>query len=775
MQRILVGRVTRAVLLASVAAAIPLAQPAIAQTSDAEAASGEIVVTARRTEERLQDVPLAVSALAGNALKDTGVTNLEGLNSRVPNLNVKAGNTDPGAAVFSIRGQSVPNQLLTVDNAVGVYQDNVNNPRAYGLLGAGLLDVQRVEVLRGPQGTLYGRNTTGGAVSIYTQDPKPELGASVQLTGGNFDHLEAVGILNLPLSENAGLRFVAQHGSHDPYHHSRGPRAGTDRPAREKSSYFRGKFVGEFGDLRVGFTGDYFHYNAGGAAFRLSGLYDPTLYDADPDNNGTNLGANAARQVALEMGLDPNNPAQLAAARSVLLGYVGKGGFYDTFNNSPLRSVNKGGSLALNLDWNVSPDITLRSITGYRWLSRDTQNDLDGTPYTIFANDFGTRDKFFSQEVQLLGAMGDFSWVAGLYYSNEWGREFSDQVNTVLITPTRTFNNGKVVSKSYAAFAQVNWSITDRLRLTGGIRYTREQKNLRNENAASTGCSVAPILLDEPGVCAATFKNRFSDPSWLVSADYKISGDVLVYAKATRGFRGGGQNLRARGTNLALYTPFGPETVTEYEAGLKSELFDKRLLFNVAAFSDDYSGAQRSVTLLINGTNSTIVTNAAKARLQGIEVESTLRIVDGFSINGSLGYLHTKYLKFEDISGDRTNEPFPVPKWNYTIGANFSQQIGAARVLANVNYAWQSRQDLQPQSRETDQTSLPAYGLLNGRIGVEFEDLGLEVSVFGRNLTKKRYDAAFITLESLGFNTAQPGTPRVVGVQIIKSFGSEKR
>lgn len=745
-----------------------------AQQSGREGAalgSDEIVVTARRREESLQSVPLAVSALSGADLEQGGVRNLSDLNARVPNLSVKMGNSDPQAAVFTIRGQSVSNQLLTVDSAVGVYQDNVLNPRPYGLLGAGLLDVQRVEVLRGPQGTLYGRNTTGGAVGIITNDPAKEFGGSVQFTGGNFGSLEATGVLNLPVNSELGFRFVGSAGAHDGYGDSLGPRSGLDEPHEADNLYLRGKMVATPGDFRVALTADYYRSNQGGAIQRISGLFDSTLFDADPNNDGTNLGGLAARQVAVELGLDPNNPADRMTAAQVLQSYVSKGS-RTVFNTVPLYSDNSGGSVALSMEWRASDVLTLRSISGYRHMDRATSNDFGGVPFTLINQQLETTDDFYSQELQVLGTTDRFDFVAGLYYSREDGREFNstDQLPGV-IGVTSVFT-GPVESTSSAVYAQGTWHVTDRLNLTGGVRYTREKKKLVNENySVQRGCSIAPSLLDTPGVCRATFQDTFEAPTWLVSADYEIAQDSLIYARVGRGFKGGGQNQRATGTNLAVYSSFEPEYVTEYEVGVKTELFDRHLRLNLALFQADYTDAQRSVNLLVQGVATSLVTNAAEARERGVEIEANL-VAGDFEFHSSVGYLDASYLKFADLTGDRSGEPFIAPEWNYTVGAQYARETEIGLLSLNANYVWTDDQTFSPEVRNRSQVTQPAFGLLNARAGIDFGTF--EASLFVNNALDKKYIVAAVPIEAVGFNSATSGLPRVFGVQLVAKFGSEQ-
>ncbi|MET0370081.1 MAG: TonB-dependent receptor [Sphingobium sp.] len=770
-------------------AADPVAAPAGGDqdTTQSTAASieGEITVTARRVEERVQDIPLAVTAMSGDQLRRRSVGDIRDLSASAPNLIIQQGNSDAQSAVVTIRGQSQSNVLLSVDGAVGVYIDDVNNPRAYGLR-AGLLDIKRVEVLRGPQGTLYGRNTTGGAVSIFTNDPTPDFGGSLQLGVGNYSARNALGILNIPIDDGVGVRLVGQYD----YHHGYGyaPLSPGADPQRSDGYYLRGKLKIDKGPVSFSLTGDIFNYNTGNKIDILAGLVNGAVAPnaSDPTApRATVLGGQSAREVQLELGL-PNTVEGLQAASDVLASYVKKGSFYQTNSGSPMDAVGKGGSLAMKLEVDLSDALTLRSISGYRHYVRHAPGDQDSTPFLINLSSQNVADDFYSQETQLLGSMGRLNWVVGAFYSKEEGIEsFFSQSLVLRSGNALPITQGTAISKSYAFFGQGNYKITDALTLTLGARWTKETKIVinRNRTVAASGavsCSItgaaAAAFLDTPGVCQATFNNSYSDPSWIASLAYAVNDDVNVYGKVSRGFRGGGQQLRAQGANPDTYQPYRPETVTEYELGVKTELFDRRVQFNLAAFYDKYDDVQRSVTFLVNGAVVTAVQNAAKARVWGIEAETRATVTPNFFLNSTIGYLNAKYINFADFSGpgatlrDRTGEAWPAPDWNVSVGGTYVAPLSFGDATLNVGYSWQSKQNLQPQALMTSHFIQKAFGLLNARLSVSVKDLDLEFAVFGRNLTGTKYYTSGITLESLGFNVLQPGDPRVVGFQVTKKF-----
>jgi iron complex outermembrane recepter protein len=785
---------------------------------------GDIVVTARRVQERLQDIPVAVSALSGAQLTQQGIREVRDLNAMVPNLSVQQANAGAGAAVFTIRGQSLSNILLSIDPAVGLYIDGVNVPRAWGVRAA-LVDIGRVEVLRGPQGTLYGKNSTGGAVSFYTADPTDEFGARAEVSVGNYDSVNANGVLNLPLGQDLAARFVLQRSRHDPFHRSNVTGIGR---AKDDTWYGRGKLKYSGENFTAVLTADFTDMDLGGnpADFRGASNFNAATNNALVQvaietginplaiSNGPITGATAAAITA--RGLNPADysltPAQRAAALAALNAQTTNNFYRSNSGFLGHQATFSGKSASLDLTWELSDYLKVRSISGYRKFHTETGTDGDATAFTINEARQPTEDRFFSQEFQLLGGDKTLTWVAGLYYSNEKGhlREWSRttpgiQVNRARLglssTPV-TLAESEITNKSIGAFAQGNLHVTDALTITAGARWTRETKGAALHNGNLTGSFVNGVFqgygdatlsggfgpfvctigvngaVIAPGQdCTRREKDSFKKPSWLLSADYKITPDVLVYAKFATGFKGGGQQARATGASDANYEAFKPETTTEYEIGIKSELFDRRVRFNLAAFRDKYKDIQKNQFVV---PPVTIVANAASATIKGVEAELTVRPVEALTLTGNVGYLDAKY--GHDANPGCTSpfqvgcffgQAWPAPKWNYTLGAQYVMPTQVGDLTANVNWTWQDDLALIPESPEFAINAIQkSYGLLSGRIALSIEDWDAEVAVFGRNLTDEKYYTTAIGFQNLGFATSFTGEPRTYGVQFIKRFGS---
>jgi iron complex outermembrane receptor protein len=784
----------RGIILAGCAAIAMGGGSAAAWAQEAAQGAGgdDIVVTARRVQERLQDIPVAVSALSAEQLTQRGIREIRDLNATVPNVSIQQGNTGAGAVFVTIRGLGIANILLTNDPSVGIYVDGVNVPRPYGLRAA-MVDIARVEVLRGPQGTLYGKNTTGGAISFYSADPTENLGAKGELSFGNYGAFSANAVLNVPLTENLSARFVGARTRHDPYNISNVTHAGS---AKDDTWYGRAKLKYSGEKLTAVLSGEITELEAGAPSIRFR---SPTTFNGPASANGNN----ALIEVAIQSGIAPAartwadlTQDQRNAAFDLLNRQI-TSGFYR--NNSAFtgnRQSFSGQSAGLDVTYEIDDYLKLRSITGYRNFKTVTSTDGDGTIYVLNESRLPTGSSFFSQEIQLIGGGQKLNWVAGVYYSHEDGN-LTEYSRT---TPLRAINRGlapvtitdtDILAKSIGAFAQANLHLTDRLTLTGGARWTKETKQavLHNGsfsgvgNAALTGdfgtftCQVAVngVLLPANN-CSRKERNNFSKPTWLASADFKVTPDVLVYAKFATGFKGGGQQPRVTGTLEGAYEGFAPETIREFEVGLKSEFLDRKVRLNLAAFHDKYEDVQKSQFVIPPVTR---IANATGAILKGVEAELTVRPAPGLTLTAHGGYLDTKYNRDKNPActspfqvGCFFGAAWPAPKWNYSLGAQYSLPTSVGELSTNLNWVWQDDLVFSPENPEFKiNATQNAYGLLSGRIGLKVDAWDAEVALFGRNLLDKEYYTTAINFSGLGFMTGYTGEPRTYGIQFIKRFG----
>lgn len=733
--------------------------PSTGGKADDQTILEEIIVTARKTQQNLQTVPVAVSALTASALEQASVTKMTDLSAVAPSLNIKGSGSGAQSVTFALRGQSQSGILLTQDISVGVYMDGIANPRPLALYGE-FVDIKQVEVLRGSQGTLFGRNTTGGAITITTNEPTDELGAVLRGRIGNESENDFLAIFNVPITDNLASRWVLNKRDNGGYAHDLNGRPLGD----EDSTYLRGKLLGTWGDFELAVTAHYSRLESGGPVTVMSGMIPAT---ATAPAGGTP----STSQVASDLGL-PLTQEGLAEASEIWQQEIWRGSGRRIYMTTPQQSDNENYGLGVIVRWAMSEQWEFRSLTGWHSFERLDDFDLDGSSFDIYFIRVPTDDDFFSQEFQAQGSFDDVDVLFGLYADYENGHDGQTSIINPVVFPTQNVVDGEVTSKSVAAFAQANWRITDSLTATLGARYTQDTKELdsRNRNTAGT-CRIPDSLLQRPGVCYAEFSKKFREPTWLASLDYRLANHTLLYGKISRGYKAGGHQLRAAGSEAA-FEPFAPEFVTEYEIGTKSELLGRRLRLNLAAFYSDFSNIQRQV--LTGGGATTAVTNAAEATLYGAELEMNLALARGLTVTGAVSYLNAEYDEFMDFTGDRSDEAWPAPDWMYSLAAEYSRPVPVGGLTLQLSYQGQSEQNLYPQSTMPDALTQSSYGVLNGALRLELDDLGLELALYGRNLTNELYKTSGIGLELVGFSIANLSWPRTYGIELTARFGGER-
>lgn len=754
-------------------AVLGLAGPVYAQDSGDSAGastSDEIIVTARKREESLQEVPISITAIGQEALTNQSVNELSDLQRQVPGMQIAAGTASPVAAVVTIRGQGQADVLLTTDPSVGVYIDGVYNPRSLGLSTI-LQDVQRVEVLRGPQGTLFGRNTTGGALSIVTNEATPDFGGSLRAIIGDYNNVDLSGMLNIPLGPDAGLRIYGRNSTRDGF--------ATDAAGRdlndEDLQFFRARLdIDPAPGLSITLTGDWGRIETGGAAIQMAGWQ---------------FGGNAHAEVAAQTCGCVPGLAQLNAVVPLMNSWVVSEGLENTFGGQEQSSIAESWGASADVSWDISDTLTLRSITGVRQLQKRDLEDLDATPLLILQPDLRARYDFFSQELQLLGGSDNFVWVVGAYYSMEDGNDGSVTPALPFLNPANpnTFD-ADVTNSSWAVFGQATWDFAPRWSFTGGLRWTEETKEMVSRNhfiivpfqeqppiLTSTGfCRIDPAQLDDPDICQASFSDEFSDWSWLLSLDYDITDDVLFYVSASRGFRGGGQNLRGA-PNTGSFDSYEPETALNYEVGLKTSSFDGRLIVNGAVFTTDYQDIHRSI-ITAGIPPATRTGNAAAATLTGGEIEVSWNPIDPLTLSFTAAYLKGEYDEYINIGDglDHSADPWPAPEWTYSASARYVVPLETGDLAFQVDYSHADAFSLAIAGVNAQLAPFLAgweTDLVNGRISLDIDSINGQVAIFGRNLTDDDYYTT--RLNVLGVVTRYAGYPRFVGAEFRLRWGAE--
>lgn len=809
-RKTLIGCVSLMALMAPVSALQAQAAP---QAAEDEGGLGDIIVTARKVEENLQDVPVAVTAFTGQALENQNLQRVENLANFTPGMSIRPGSSTPSAITITLRGQVQADILATLDPSVGTYVDGVYWARAYGL-NSDVLDAQSVQVLKGPQGTLFGRNTTGGALLINTNNPDlDEVSGRVSATYGRFNETNVTGILNLPIVEGVlGMRLAVQRFTRDGYTRNTsttgtaltgntviretqapGSPAGTRLDNRDRWNYRAKVDLAPTDNLRFQFSAE---------RFEMDEYTSRQLRYATPTFTATNATYSTGGTGALFVGiLSGNSPATATAAGITILN-----GQIATNAANPSQALNNENGYVSATTSTIGFNATLdtgvgqfKLTTGYRSVRTYAGLDLEGTSFPIHFTEGQQSLKQKSAELQWTGtALNDaIDFAFGGFVFHEEGFDQSISITVPALNPATSHFYGLIDTDSVGAYGQASWRITDALTFTGGVRYSVDDKGLetRNNNyLRTTGltiCSVVPVApfnaggeVVGPTQCAFGRSSEFSGWSWTAGLDYRFNDDLMVYAKASQGFRAGGQNLRA--PNTAAFLPFLPEVARSYEVGLKSEFLDRRVRLNVALYQTDVSDIQRTTLIAtppippatVAGT-ATILGNAGKARFRGGEIELQALVADGLTITATGALTDPEYIRFADLSGDRSFERFVgISRRQFSLAADYVGDIAAdSRMRLHVDYSWRSAQNLSEynwvanplNNAIIEATTAPAQGLLGARATVEIGDT-YEVAVWGRNIANDRSYVSSLAVLPLGYITGTPNEPATYGVTATIKF-----
>ncbi|HEY8350969.1 MAG TPA: TonB-dependent receptor, partial [Sphingomonadales bacterium] len=591
----------------------PLAHAQTAETQDNAMRLEEIMVTAERREASLQTTPLAVSAIDPLIMERRQISDTRQIVYNVPNL---TGNNNVGqqtAITFFIRGIGTTESLAAVDTSVGVYVDDVYVARQ-GVNNFNLFDVERIEVLRGPQGTLYGRNTNGGAVKIVTKKPDAEPELVARASYGNFDRWE------LKVSGNA--------------------------PIVEDKVFVRAGFLTQQGD---------------GYARNLTLNRDVNDLDYIGMRGAVRFVPSESWEYTISA--DWGRDKQAGMYASDILGRVRPrtGSLFDVVSGQDIDNRAKTWGISGNGRWDVNDDIHIESITGYRYTWQNYNLDITDQPTPLYVLHTDTTSKQFSQELKMGAQINErFRLMAGLYFFNEKSDVYLGDELNVFINPDNPalgrlnlFHRKwmDIETKSYAAFGQIDVDLTDSLSLVLGGRYTIDDKSIDVQHTlnGSPGFSSAVLqgLIDTEGqpLDLSPVYKKFTPK---IGLNWQINDDIFAFASYTQGFRSGG--WQARVNNPRQFLSFDPEIVDSYEIGTKMALFGGRARLNSSVFFMEYTELFNSVP----GAGNTFLVATADAEIYGLETELTVRVNEWLDIFGNVGLLDTKYTKKPggDILGD---------------------------------------------------------------------------------------------------------------------------
>ncbi|MEM8696444.1 MAG: TonB-dependent receptor [Pseudomonadota bacterium] len=739
-----------------------------AQTVDAQVQSGfgAIVVTARRREETLQETPISITAFDADALTDRGISNLSGIGDFTPNLVFDQGTGNTGGSTTSqiyIRGIGQADFLFTTEPGVGIYVDGVYLPRSIGSI-MDLVDLERVEVLRGPQGTLFGKNSVGGAVNIVTRRPQPEFEGRISATYGSFDRIDIAGSVNMPLIDDTLLASVAF-------------------SSRDRDGYVRRVNDGS----RLG-------------GINSTGLRGQLLWEPTP-NFGILVAADYTRKredsIANTL-IDVDQSGSLIGLYNALVAPT-LGTVYDDrfISDGPFESFGTGFNRSdLNL-WGISAtatleleSITIKSITAYREQEAIFGADSDHSPLRFFEQSVFDEQEQFSQELQISGTAVDdrLDWILGAMYFGETGFDeyriaFAPGLFDALealppgvipglggagnpVHPSLDFDGlltSQIDNDSYSAYGHFSFDITDRFSVSGGLRYTSDEKDFASRfDRLSAGVTTHDV---ETGDSWSAWTPR-------IGIEYDWSDDLMTYASVARGFKSGGFNGRPT-TEFVAVTPFAPEFVWTYEIGFNSMFADRRVILNGAAFYSDYTNLQLlSITSDPQGGIVALIENAGKARIMGFELELTAMPVPGLRFDAGLGYIDAEYTELDPGVNTITldDDLVKTPEWSLTLGAEYTADLSDDwQLTVRGDYAYRST--VQHVADNNPLLEQPGYGVVNARIAFGPSDDSWELAVFGTNITDKLYITNGLSqADTLGTTDVSYARPREWGVSLSARF-----
>jgi iron complex outermembrane receptor protein len=710
----------------------------------------EIIVTAQKREQSIQDIPIAVSAFDSATIERQRISRITDIDLYAPNVEIIDTPTNTTAATIAIRGASAINPAITWENSVGIYVDGVFIGKNLGAV-FDVAELERVEVLRGPQGTLYGKNTIGGAVNLITRKPSGEFGGRLTGEFGNEGYWAARG--SIDTGEWEGLKA-------------------TVTLYKEERDGFADNVADPFGIPLAGPPSSDEFQDSDEKAARIALLWDLT------DNVAASYTFDYSDQDIL--------PRFGQLTQTSLNSYLSSGGLQDAYLTKDDERAEKGSNdwafqekamsrgHALDLSWS-GDNVTLRSITAYRELEFDDTIDIDGTPIDIFHSSRAVDYDAFSQELQLTGSWSQLDYVLGLYYFDESADVFNP-ITFFGAFGVPTLNNSYGLdNSSVAAYGQADWRpamFNDSLTLSFGVRWTEEDKDQ---------------YIDHPGFFAAETDDTFDNVSPTVALSWAFSDDVSVYARYAQGWKSGGFNGEASLEDRFL-KGYDDEEADAYELGMKSLLWNDRLQLNAALFYNDIENFQLSV--FEGAAAASLVANIPEFETMGGELEMVALLTDTFRVNLAYGYLDAEYKKFPNdftlFDKDDAGVPY-APEHTLTVGADWtlaSTSWGSWDLHVDASYTDDYVPFIDPDQVATSQ--IDDRILLNARLAWSeipvSDDASLLIALWGQNLTDEDYRINTIPFggvdqrvdpnggSGVGWTTSYFGAPRTYGIELTYSF-----
>jgi iron complex outermembrane recepter protein len=807
--------------------ALCVGAPAFAQDAAKpadEAGANDIVVTAQFRKEKLQDTPIAITAISGATLEARSQTNVVDVARQAPSVDIKdlGGAFGPSLSV-SIRGVGQSDFDPALEPGVGMYIDDVYYASLTGANFA-LIDLDRVEVLRGPQGTLSGRNSEGGSIKLYAKKPGPDPDGNISVSYGSHKAIEFRGAVNVTLAQDALYARISAVSHDDDGFMSRVdygcafPNSGVPRTA---SANGLGCTVGRQGGKT---------YVAGRLALRYAPAGSPVEINIAGDYNKDTSQVAATRLIAVNGAITPNCP--LCAVQGGV-NPVGGGAIYlnssfiptDPYVTYANRGDVYGGrsysasdrtrtevwGFSGTVDWALGDSLALKSITAYRGFDSTWSEDNDNSPAQVSLGFEHLFNHQFSQELRLSGKVGDAAefTVGGYYFKQKTTYPTHQLLNYAGPPGLGFYGNDPVDASSKAAFLNGVYHIATGLDFNGGIRYTSEDKTYHYSRISEDGVTPAPTIGSVNGQ-AGTYKGHHWD--YRANLNYKIDRNVMLYASFSTGFKGGGTNPRpffgptpfGPGSTCGIVTDlttgaianpqpncqlqsFGPEELTAYEVGVKTSFLDNRLTLNLAGYVNNLKNLQATLlncpqfspnvplgpgSYLNFGFLCALPVNAGDAKIKGFEAEVLLKPVDGFTIDASYSYIDFRYKNVNPATGIPTGSQAPgLPihsKWS--IGAQYEADAGnLGTITPRIDI---THQDLQYTNvLNSVNNALPGYTLMNAKITWASANKEWELAGVVTNLGNKNYlTSIFDLFGSAGFTYGNVGRPREFSLALKKKF-----
>lgn len=726
--------------------AVPMIAHAEQAGAEASEAVSEVVVTARRREERLQEVPLAVTAVNATTFERQQIQNIEGLHLSIPNLTVVRNTTTTNAAQIYIRGIGQDESTYNSEQGVAVYIDGVPLGKQNGAL-LDLIEFERIEVLRGPQGTLYGRNATGGAVKFVTKKPDlTQFRGAGDLAIGRFGRFDVRGTVSVPIiSDELAVKV--------------------DFVSRSEDGFVKDLTLGE--DIN----------NINRKTGRVSALWQPTdafsayaTLDKTWDRSNINVPIPTQIKPACVMSTANPTPRCNGQDRDDFAPRFGSERVAD--RSIPNLNYFNGGGGSLQLDYDFGP-VAISSTTGYRELHTEFAGDLDGARDVTLDFIQDLRQHQFSQEVQVSSTSeGPLSWVIGAFYFDETATQGAQNIFQA------TNNDNRQNAKSYAVFGEASYEILPKLTVSAGGRWTRDRKNIRGTAFSRLAPTTGFVRNDGAQRFTYTAKLSFSDFSPRVVVDYKATENILLYGSWSEGYKAGVFSAGRPTTLAAALGTLPPETATNWEAGAKTSWFENRLTLNLSAFTTDYRNLQLS--FLANGV---FFIAPAGARNKGLEAEFIARPIKQLSLYGSAGYLDARITRVTinpltntPVGGLFIGAPLKhAPEFQGKLGFDLAEDYAFGRLGLGGNATHQS--EITRNNSVTPGIISPNVTTFDAQVYYETVDTRMRLTLGLKNLTNEVYWLQGVNVAGPGRNplgAAAPAPTTIAPVNVSRFYAAPR-